>query len=48
MGWQGQNNRDEADEAEWRKLPLRQRYDWPSVALFVIILAAFIYALSKR
>jgi hypothetical protein len=40
MGWRGQDNR----EREWRKLPLRERYDWPSL-LFVIFLAAFTYAL---
>ncbi|WP_281931513.1 hypothetical protein [Methylocystis iwaonis] len=48
MGWQGQHNRDEAEDAEWRKLPLRKRYDWPSIALFVIFLGAFLYALWKR
>jgi hypothetical protein len=45
MGWRGQDNRDRDEEREWRKLPLRERYDWPSPAVFVIFLAAFAYAL---
>ncbi|WP_457797470.1 hypothetical protein [Methylocystis sp. S23] len=28
--------------------PPRRRYDWPSVALFVIFLGAFVYALLRR
>ncbi len=47
MGWRGQDNRDRDAEREWRKLPLRERYDWPSMALFVIFLAAFTYALWR-
>lgn len=48
MGWQGQHNREETEDAERRKLPLRERYDWPSIALFVIFLGAFVYALWSR
>jgi hypothetical protein len=47
MGWRGQDNRDRDEEREWRKLQLRERYDWPSLALFVIFLAAFTYALWR-
>jgi hypothetical protein len=28
--------------------PIREAYDWPSVALFVIFLGAFVYALLRR
>jgi hypothetical protein len=45
MGWRGQYNRDCDEEREWRKLPLRERYDWPSIAFFVIFLVTFAYAL---
>ncbi|MGZ9115424.1 MAG: hypothetical protein ACXW3V_00630 [Methylocystis sp.] len=47
MGWRGQDNRDRDEEREWRKLPLRERYDWPSLALFVIFLVVFAYALWR-
>jgi hypothetical protein len=47
MGWRGQDNRDREAEREWRKLPLRERYDWPSLALFVVFLIAFAYALWR-
>ena len=48
MGWQGQHNRDEDNEAEWRSKPLRERYDWPSIVLFFVFLGAFIWALRQR
>ncbi|MBS4006051.1 MAG: hypothetical protein KGZ91_21985 [Afipia sp.] len=47
MGWRGQHNRDEDAEREWRKLPFRDRYDWPSLALFAIFVGAFVYALWR-
>jgi hypothetical protein len=47
MGWRGQDNRDRDEEREWRKLPLRERYDWPSMALFVVFLITFAYALWR-
>ncbi|WP_442756675.1 hypothetical protein ACNHKD_08800 [Methylocystis sp. JAN1] len=28
--------------------PAREAYDWPSIALFVIFLGAFIYAFLRR
>ncbi len=32
---------------EWRKLPFRERFDLPSLALFVIFLVTFAYALWR-
>ncbi len=48
MGWRGQHNRDENEAREWRKRPLRERYDWVSIAIFITLLAAFIFALRSR
>lgn len=45
MGWRAQQNREDDDEREWRKLPLSERYDWPSIVLFAVFLGAFVYAL---
>lgn len=38
---------DNGGEEAGRKAP-RETYDWPSLALFVIFLAAFVYALLRR
>jgi hypothetical protein len=48
MSWQSHNQRDDDEEAEWRKLPLRERYDWPSLVLFAVFLGAFVWALWSR
>ena len=39
MGWRGQDNRDLEEERRWRELPLRDRYDWPGIAMVVVGLA---------
>ena len=36
MGWRGQHNRDEVEAREWRERPLRERYDWVSITIFVM------------
>lgn len=43
----GVANRDEDGRREWRKLPLQQCYAWRSLALFVIFVGAFVYALWR-
>ncbi len=48
MGWRGQDNRDQDQAREWHKRPLRERYDWVSIAIFVALLATFIFALRSR
>lgn len=48
MGWRGQDGRDQDEAREWRKRPLRERLDWVSIAIFVLLLAAFIFALQSR
>lgn len=48
MGWRGQHNRDQDEAREWRKRPLRERYDWVSIAIFVTLLVTFIFALRSR
>lgn len=48
MGWRGQDNRDRDEAREWRKRPLRERYDWVSIAIFVTLLVTFIFALRSR
>ena len=44
MGWRGQHNRDEDARQEWAKLPLRERYDWPGIALTLAIVVAILLA----
>ena len=39
MGWRGQDNRDRDEEKRWGELPVRERYDWPGIALTVLIIA---------
>ena len=48
MGWRGQDNRDEDEAREWRKRPLRERYEWTSITIFVTLLVTFIFALRSR
>ncbi len=39
-------NRDDREASD--RATRRERYDWPSIALFVVFLGAFVYALLKR
>lgn len=48
MGWRGQHNRDCDEEREWREGHPRRRYDCFSIILFIVMLAAFIFALRSR
>ncbi|WP_157096168.1 hypothetical protein [Methylosinus sp. R-45379] len=48
MGWQGQHHRDLDDERQWRELPLRQRYDWWGVAVFVVGVVAVVVLIVNR
>jgi hypothetical protein len=42
MGYRTQNAYDEASEAEWRKLPLRDRYNWPALGFLSAVAIAII------
>jgi hypothetical protein len=44
MGWRGQHNRDEDAREEWKRLPLRERYDWRGIALTVALIGAALVA----
>lgn len=43
MGWRTDDAYDRAAREEWRKLPLRDRYQWDVIALVVVILAAVVW-----
>jgi hypothetical protein len=48
MGWRGQHNRDLDEERQWRELPLRQRYDWWGVAIFVVGVLVVVVLIVRR
>ncbi|REF89624.1 hypothetical protein DES32_0851 [Methylovirgula ligni] len=48
MGYRSQNNRDAAERAAWRKLPLHARYDWPVILAVIVVIAAFAAGLAVR
>jgi hypothetical protein len=50
-GWRSQDAYDTDREARRRALPWRQRYNWPGLALFAVIVAlalAFLWASVAR
>ena len=48
MGWRGQDNRDRDEERERQVRQPRPRYDVISIILFIVMLAAFIFALRSQ
>jgi hypothetical protein len=48
MGGQGRLDGDENEARGQGSSPPRERYDWPSLALFAVFLGAFIFALLRR
>ena len=48
MGWQGQHHRDIDEERRWRELPLRRRYNWWSVAIFVVGVVVVVLLIVNR
>lgn len=40
MGWRAQQNREDDEERERRRLPLRERYDWGALAMLAAMVAA--------
>ena len=46
MGYRGQQNRDDDEREEWRRLPLRERYDWRGMAWTVALCVVAVSAIA--
>nr|CCD32114.1 Hypothetical protein SC2p1_01990 [Methylocystis sp. SC2] len=48
MGWRGQQNREDDEEARWRQLPFRERYNWrvvfTSIGSAIVVLIFIIWS----
>ncbi|MBU6527711.1 hypothetical protein OGR47_12050 [Methylocystis sp. MJC1] len=38
MGWRAQQNREDDEQRQRRKLPLRERYDWSGLTILAAML----------